>query len=199
MLRRGRVEVTGGFFLLMAWLNYCDTQALLPGALCAAAAHELGHWAAIRAMGGQVSALRLSAAGAELRLEGTLSYEKELLCALAGPLVNLALALVEAWLGAMVFAGLNLALGVFNLLPLSMLDGGKILSCVTGLMVGPERAWQLSVALDGVFSVFLLLCGSVLFGTGGNITLLVVGMWFVRAFLRPGDKTWRKKGLSTSC
>ena len=37
-LRPGRVEVTGGFLLLAAWLNYLDRQHLVP---LAAAACEL--------------------------------------------------------------------------------------------------------------------------------------------------------------
>lgn len=197
MLRRGRVEVTGGFFLLMAWLNYCDTQGLLPAAVCAAAAHELGHWTAIRALGGQVSRLRLSAAGAELRLEGTLSYGGELVCALAGPLVNLALAMGAARMGAVVFAGLNLALGLFNLLPVSVLDGGRVLACLTCVLFGPEGARRVSVCVDGTVSVLLLVCGGTLLGVGGSVTLLVVAVWMSNVFLRSG-KTWRKKGLSRS-
>lgn len=167
----------------MAWLNYCDTQNLLPAALCAAAAHELGHLAAIWAAGGQVSRLRLTAVGAELRLEGTLSYGRELLCALAGPLVNLLLALEAARLGAVVFAGLNLVLGLFNLLPVSALDGGRALSCLTALLLGPERARQLLVCIDTVLAAALLACGSAVLETGGSVTLLLVAVWMLCGYL----------------
>ena len=44
---RGRVEATGGFLLLVAWLNYLDRSLLVPLALCACAVHELGHCAAL--------------------------------------------------------------------------------------------------------------------------------------------------------
>lgn len=47
-MRLGRVEVTGGFLLLTAWLNYLDRQGVVPLALLACALHELGHWAASR-------------------------------------------------------------------------------------------------------------------------------------------------------
>ncbi len=166
----------------MAWLNYCDTQHLLPIALCAAAAHELGHLAAIRVVGGRISAFRLSAAGAELRLEGTLSYGRELLCALAGPMVNLALAFAASRLGAMVFAGMNLALGVFNLLPLGALDGGKALGCGVSMMFGLQTAQRLLWWTDGALAVLLLLCGVWVLWAGGNVTLLVVAAWLVCVF-----------------
>lgn len=196
MIRRGGVEVTGGFLLLMAWLNYWDTQGLLPAVLAAAAAHELGHWTAVRAVGGRIALLRLSAAGAEIRMEGTLSYGRELLCALAGPLVNLVLAFGAARVGAEVFAGLNLALGLFNLLPLSALDGGKVLGCAVALFLGAEGGGQVQAVIDRVLSLLLVICGAVLLEKGGGVTLLVVAVWLIWAVGEPWSKTWQKKGLS---
>ena len=176
MLRWGRVEVTGGFLLLMAWLNYCDRQGLFPLAVCAAAAHEAGHWVLIRAFHGRVTLLRLSAAGAEM--------------------VNLILALGSARMGAAVFAGLNLALGLFNLLPLSALDGGRILSCAACVFLGLERARRLSIVADGTLSLLLFVCGGMLLRAGGNVTLLVIAIWLIQSVCRSEGKTWRKKGLS---
>ena len=40
-MRLGRVEVTGGFLLLTAWLNYLDRQGVVPLALLVCALHEL--------------------------------------------------------------------------------------------------------------------------------------------------------------
>ena len=34
-MRWGRVEATAGFFLLVAWMNYWDSQCLVPAALLA--------------------------------------------------------------------------------------------------------------------------------------------------------------------
>lgn len=167
---------------MMAWLNYCDRQNLLPTALCAAAAHELGHLGAIYMVGGQVSRMRLTATGAELCLEGTLSYGRELLCALAGPLVNLLLAFGAARAGAVVFAGINLALGAFNLLPLSALDGGKALSCGGALLLGPQAVQGLLWWADRMLAAALLVCGAVALKAWGNVTLLIVAVWLLCAF-----------------
>lgn len=190
----GRVEVTGGCLLLLAWLNYCDTQNLLLTALCAAAAHELGHLAAIYVLRGSVRRLRLTAAGAELCLEGTMSYSRELVCALAGPLVNLLLAFAAARLGAVVFAGMNLALGLFNLMPLSMLDGGKALSCGASVLFGPEMAQGLLRWTDWTLAVALLFIGCAVLWDGGNVTLFLVAAWLLCVCLR-GEKK-HEKGLS---
>lgn len=162
---------------MLAWLNYCDRQNLLPLALSAAAAHELGHLAAIYGLGGSVDRLRLTAAGAELRLNRTMSYGREVLCALAGPLVNVLLGFLAARWGGTVFAGLSLTLGVFNLLPVTVLDGGRILSCLVTWAFGPQWAeWLLGCVGHGLVAG-LLLCGLVALHKGGNITLLLVAAW----------------------
>ena len=124
----GRVEATGDFLLLMAWLNYLDRQGIVPMAMAACLLHELGHWAVIRLLGGQISLVRLTAVGAEMVLRCPMGYWQEGVSALAGPGVNLLLALIFcAWPGGAVFAGLNLVLACFNMLPAGRLDGGRAL------------------------------------------------------------------------
>ena len=82
------------------------------------------------------SGLKLSVTGAELILSGTrpLGYGAQFLAAVSGPVANLAAALLAARLAERgggevlwVFAGLNLGLAGFNLLPMSQLDGGRAL------------------------------------------------------------------------
>ena len=189
-----RVQITGGFRLIMAWLNYCDTDGVLPLTLCAAAVHEFGHLAVIRLAGGRVHLLRLTAAGAELRLDGTLSYGRELLCALAGPAVNLVLGFYLARVGWPIFAGLNLVLGLFNLLPLRALDGGRALGCLAALLPWSEQAESLLCWLDILLTAVSVLCGLLVLLAGGNATLLLVGMWLLGSFWGKRRKVDGKRG-----
>lgn len=183
MLRWGKVEVTGGFLLLMAWLNYCDTQGLLLLGVCAALAHELGHWVAIRLLGGSVSCLRLSVVGAQMQVVGVLSYPAELCCSLAGPAVNLLLGYVAAQLGWLVFAGMNLALGLFNLLPVGVLDGGRALRCVASMLGNVDSAARVQQWLDRGIALSLVTLGVSALGRGGGITLAVIGVWLLVPFV----------------
>ena len=190
-MRWGRVEVTGGFLLVMAWLNYTDTQRLLPAALCAAAAHELGHWVAICLLGGRVCRLRLSAVGAEMVLERSLSYGRECFCALAGPAVNLLLAVcfsrgAQEW--TLVFAGLNLALALFNLLPLPALDGGRALLCVTCQFADPVAAQGVCRWVERAAMVFLCLLGGMCVCWGGAVTLPLCALWLLWSGGRMSEK-----------
>lgn len=109
------MEATGGFFLLAAWLNYLDRDRIVPLVMAACLLHELGHYLAIRLLGGDVKLIRLTAVGAEMVLSRPLSYGREGAAALAGPLVNLMLAaLFCRWSWGQLFAGLNLVLGLLQ-------------------------------------------------------------------------------------
>ena len=44
------MEVSAGFLLLAAWLNYWDRQGVFPRVLLACTLHELGHLLALRWM-----------------------------------------------------------------------------------------------------------------------------------------------------
>lgn len=192
------MEVTGGFLLLLAWLNYVDTQRLLPMALLAAAMHEAGHLIAVYALGGRVSRLRLSAVGAELRLEGLASYRGEILCALAGPAVNLLSAVIAARAGRAEFAGIHLALGVFNLLPVSALDGGRCVLAVAGLLTDADRVAALRQRMDGAVTLLLAAGGGAVFWRTGNLTALIVTGWLALAAARERWKRVLPRGGETA-
>ena len=193
-MRLGRVEVTGGFFLLAAWLNYLDRDFVVPMAAAACAAHELGHLFAILLMGGDIKVFRLTAIGAELVLDRPLGYWQEGLCALAGPGVNLLLALICCGLekGA-AFAGLNLVLALFNLLPAGRLDGGRALHCTLALLAGPEAARRAGLWLDGLCTAGALALGLPLAAAERNITMLLVSVWLLVIFLRQNIHFLRNK------
>lgn len=180
MIRLGRIEVTGGFLLLLAWLNYLDRDFLLPMALLACLAHELGHLAAIRLCGGAIRRIRFTAVGAELELDRALGYWQEGASALAGPGVNLLLAVACCGSGRwMTFAGLNLALALFNLLPVGRLDGGRALYCTLALLAGQDWSDRLCGWLDRGCTAAILGLGLFTAGFGGNITLLAAAFWLL--------------------
>lgn len=193
MLRWRWVEVSGGFLLVLAMLYYWDGQGILIWALAACGVHELGHWAAIRLLGGRVTLLRLTCVGAEMRLSARypLSWGRQLLAALAGPAVSL----LTAWAAArmaggrealFLFAGLNLALGLFNLLPAAALDGGRILWYAAALMHSEGLAGRMVRFSTMAGSLFLAACSAVLFVRGTfNLTLILAALWLSISQISP--------------
>ena len=83
-----------------------------------------------------------------------------------------------------IFAGLNLALALFNLLPVGRLDGGRALYCTLALLAGPGTADRAGICLDCLCTAGTLAAGLFLALVRGNITLLLVAFWLLAVFLR---------------
>lgn len=197
-MRAGRLEISGGALLGLALLYYLDREGIVGWALLGGLLHELGHWGAIRALGGRVVRLRLSCAGAELRLSSArpLPPWGLALAALAGPAVNLLLAWGSALLarhGAgerlYFFAGLNLGLALFNLLPAAWLDGGRALSCLLTQLGSQELGeWVTTLCSDVVAALLLGVGLLLLWESGGrNFTLLIAGLWMAAGARGPKE------------
>ena len=151
--------------LLLALFVLLSSPLLLGALLLAALTHELGHCAMLRWLRARVTAVRITALGAEMRIEGRLSYGGEILAAAAGPAVNLLLAPLLAYGGRLwemlyLFAGTQLVLGLFNLLPILPLDGGSMLWNLLAWVTEPYTADRVMTAIG--------------FGTAAVLTLAAV-------------------------
>ena len=162
---------------------------LLLAILFAALLQDLGHYTALRLMKGSVKQLTITPFGAEMTVEGRLSYPKEMALASAGPAVNLLLAMLLSHLGSRweicyLFGGVHLVLGVFNLLPILPLDGGMLLWNTAAWCIEPYTADRVS-AIVGLFAA-MLLSGAALWMLlcGGSPFLLMATLGLLRVPLQ---------------
>ncbi len=171
--------------MVIALLLYLDGQNLVLWYLLAVAIHEFGHLVVILCLGGGVKIVRLTAIGAEMRLDMTrpLSYLKEMLAIIAGPIVSFCTYLCAKQLGWYIFAGVNLSFSIMNLLPVSNLDGGRFLLCVL-YMRCPDRAEEISYWVSAAFSGILLGLGWIAWIKWGNMPLLLASGWLIIALLK---------------
>ncbi len=166
-----KVHIAPAVPALLAVLLVIFPPILLLTILSAATLHELGHCTALRLMKGKVKEITITPLGAEMKVAGRLSYGQELLLAAAGPAVNLLLAVGLAYLGGQwelcyLLSGVNLVLGLFNLLPIMPLDGGMLLWNAACWCLGPYTADRIS-AIVGIVSSCLL--------TGAALWMLLKG------------------------
>ena len=171
--------------LLLAWLFYTDRQNIVSLSVMACILHELGHIFAIRCLGSHVKEISITIVGAEIKTERLLDYRSEGIVALCGPCVNFLLAMlfgIPEW--GHVFAGINLALGSLNLLPVHPLDGGRMLRAALAYLIDASWADQVSECLGLVFSVLLCLFGGWITLCSGNITLLLVSAWMTSTYFK---------------
>lgn len=190
-----RVQVTGGFVLLTVWFVLANGWEPLATVLGAAAVHELGHWAVLRALGAEVTGFRLNVLGAVLETDSRrLSYGGELAAVLAGPAGNLLAALVLTALGKgrwPAAVGANLVLCAFNLLPVRPLDGGRALYLLASWTAGPAAGETAVRWAGGVTAAALAaLIAWVMLRTGGSLWLLPT----LLASVYWGALPWRSGG-----
>jgi Zn-dependent protease/CBS domain-containing protein len=177
------------------WLaGFCGAVVLLASLL----AHELTHSVVARHNGIKVVGLKLWLFGGIARLGGEAKTPgMEFRIAAAGPAMSLALAAVFAGMATVLravgtadivvavawwLAGINLVLGLFNLLPGAPLDGGRILRAYLWRRHGDARRAAIGAVRAGRSVAYALIgLGLVEFLLGS----LVAGVWmaFIGWFL----------------
>ena len=187
MLTLGKVSIHPGFWGVLVFAIWIGAGEVLPLVGVAALCHEMGHLAALRLAGAAVEGICFTSFGAEIRADTRyLPYWKDLLCTMAGPAVNIVLALLFARVSEdYLLAGANLMQGIFNLLPVPGTDGSRMMNLLLSWTLDPDRA-------DGICRAVELCCGGamcavclylVVRGQGG-VFLLLASVGIFRSALR---------------
>jgi len=178
---------------MVALVLLFDRSGLLPFAVLAVLIHEIGHIAAIYTMGGGVRRLHLGLVGLAIDYEGRrIGYLGEIGIALAGPFANFALAYAASVWGLLVsseslllLAGVSMGTGIFNLLPVYQLDGGRAVYCLLALVFDSEWAFRLVCVMSCAVILGLLVFGVwLLIWSGWNFTLLAVALWLLLGYCK---------------
>lgn len=169
-----RIKIRDSFLILLSVLFFLDENGVLFLFLLAAAAHEAGHFVALYLCGGRFLYLELSAAGALLRYRAKGRTVQRLCIAAAGPAASFLCAALAAQGQAYAFAGANVLLGAFNLLPILPLDGWTVLGCILAPL--GTLGERLQRAISVVAAVLLTAAGSWLIVHGRGAAVLGMGV-----------------------
>jgi len=212
-----RIHLTFLFLLVFVWLTESAAHgsasagprglALVGIIFGSVALHELGHALASRRAGIPAKAIILLPIGGvtlldETRLpveSGEETWKRDIRIALAGPAVNLLIALVA---GTVLMAALpqirlwnkpwvtslnlprslvwsNIWLAVFNLLPAYPMDGGRVLRAIFARRLDSVQATRRAVTIGQAFATLFMLTGML-----WNIWLTLIGFFlFIAAQL----------------
>lgn len=189
------------FLLFLAWIGIGDYLSRGPAAaldslsfivllFVCVVLHEFGHIFMARKFGVKTPEVILSPIGGIANMERIPDVPlQELLVAVAGPLVNVVIAILLMagfgigieQLGAIQFdtaslaarlAYVNVALVLFNLIPAFPMDGGRVLRALLAMNMGAAKATAAAAQIGQVFA-FLF----VLFGLFYNPILMLVGVF----------------------
>jgi Zn-dependent protease len=181
----------------VGWESAGTTIVFVVAVFACVLLHELGHALAARRYGIATRDITLLPIGGLARLEDIPRHPyQELVIALAGPIMNVAIA-GAIGLGILVggivpgkpamlpsidsfvveLAVANLVLAVFNLLPAFPMDGGRVLRALLAMFVSYRGATRIAAAVGQGLAICLVIAG--LFGSWN---LLLVGLFvFVAA------------------
>ena len=181
-----RVSVSAGFVFGFAALWLFDESGALSAMIPAAAAHELGHAAVLMTVGAGISEIRLEASGLRMDYIYPPGPVGEAFAAAAGPGMGILYSTLCSALGngiksefLLCSAGISLVLSIFNLLPASALDGGRILRIFLGRTACAEVSWKIMLALDIVISVAFIAVGIWYGAHAFGIALIPSGIWVI--------------------
>lgn len=173
------IDLRPGFFMFAIVLAALDRNGSVLPILCAMTVHELGHMLLMLCCGAKIRRFTLRFADLCIEASG-ISYRQEVLCALAGPLVNLFCGAVFC-MRQPAFAAYSLMLGLYNLLPVWPLDGGRMLRSVLLACMPLDAAERISAAVSysvcgcllilGVYLAFFKLAGMWPLGTAAYLTV----------------------------
>ncbi len=184
-VRKIRIKISFFFFVsacVALVLDATDTAAL---AICAALIHESGHLLCILLCGERPSEIFLAPFGMSITRLPCGSYRREIVIALAGPAANLfaaavliAVMLFSKSYGLIKPAAVNIALAVFNLLPVEPLDCGRAVHCLLISKFNTVKAERTVFILGIIFLVPLSALGFyVLIRSRYNVTLLLAAVY----------------------
>lgn len=181
------VRISVAAILLAGWFIQVNGWHVSACIFLAALIHELGHYVVLRFVGARITGVSVGILGAVLETDVyRLSYGRELASVLAGPLLNLAAALLcGAADVARIFSGASLILCVFNLLPIRPLDGGRAMQLLLLWRCGPGKGERLTACFGGVAGLLMAAgLGYLMFRTGGSLWLLPTACWMLITAVR---------------
>ena len=126
------LEVSPGFYIMAAAAVLILPLRILAAAVFAAWLHEGAHLTVLHFFKIPVDSIQLGAGGARI-MTGPMQPVQELLCAAAGPLASLSLLMFLRCFPVLALFGL--IQGLFNLLPVFPLDGGRILRAIWNVCI----------------------------------------------------------------
>ena len=187
-IRGIKIQFSFLFFALITIIVLLDPTGIALLSLLAALAHELGHIIAFLCLGQKPQLISFEFSGIRLResYHHQTKFLPELVLLLAGSAVNLTAFGCFYLTGCWTAAAIHLCLGVYNLLPVHHLDGGKILSLLLSQFLPPAAGYHAVRAISYLCCAVLLFVG-VRMALQLHFTLLIAGVYLVLMMVSEPD------------
>lgn len=174
------ISVEFSFLAVIALLGLSESSACIYMSLASCILHEIGHLLALFSFGVGVKKIVLYGAGIKIVRDFSLvENKKEAVILLSGPLMNiLAFCVFYMFNGEnfKVFAVMNLATALFNLLPIKALDGGQLLFLIFDSK--PKLLSFINIVTCVITPALVLAVALMMNFFKINLSLLISGVYF---------------------
>ncbi len=183
------IYVSVPFAAFIAMLFLLDRTGLMSLSLAGVLIHEAGHIIAMKAI--KVMPIRIELKPAVVHIikpKRIISYKDDIKVSLAGPAASAAAAIISAAVYFLFYKEdimlwmtvVNSVLALFNLLPISELDGGKVLGNLLMLRFAAPDARKITTVISYFFVTLVIASGAALLWAGyKNATLLLTGIYML--------------------
>lgn len=181
------------FVALMAVLIATDRTGLIYPMLFAVTIHETAHLFMMWALSCTPKQVCLFPAGVRIVRGITEKVQDEIIIAAAGPLINLFCTgifvinyLTYGKETTLIYGLTNLAVGLFNLLPVKQLDGGVIIKSILIKKTTEQKADKILTAITIILAVSVFSAGVYLIKTDRcNLSLIIMSIYlFLSAIIK---------------
>lgn len=120
--------------------------------------------------------------------KGTKLTLKKLMIALSGPLTNLMFVVIFLlfpvpffWVDRELIIYANILIGIFNLIPIYPLDGGRIVKCMLHIFFGRKEAYDYTNKISNITIAFLTAVSSIAILYWKNVAILIIlgYLWYL--------------------
>lgn len=154
-LKNCRIIIDFGFPAMLALVFLQSEYDFMRKILLVCVIHELGHGFVMCLTGAGVREIKLHAAGIQMLTNTCLLSTGQAFCIyFSGPLVNLLFA-VLFWKIQPELAILHFSMGIFNLLPYRILDGGAMLYCIFAYKLNILKMIKIFCVLLSIAIIFI--------------------------------------------
>lgn len=173
--------------------------------------HELGHLIAGLILKFKTDEIRITPFGLQIKFNCNYNNTKEFttkkaIIALAGPLTNFVIAVILIILGKIntnlqytylykLVIYSNLLIGIFNLLPIYPMDGGRILKEILKIAYGNKKAYKITYIISKTMIIVLTAISSILILYLKNISIILILMYLWYLEILEIRKYNKRKGI----
>lgn len=175
------------FAAVIALMLATDRTGLVIPTLFAVLVHEIGHLFAMWILGCRPKSIRLIPASVQIVRGFSSRPYGEAVVAVCGPAANIAvfLSLMLNFYycsseNSLIFGLLNLIIGIFNLLPVSGLDGGTLLSAALAHGMDPQKAEGIVKIITAIMAALAFIAGVYMWVSGRfNLSVFIVALYLL--------------------